>query len=51
MGVMHTKLENCTCMWLVITWYGGKNCTKLVLKPLAAKNGCFVSVLCIGPFH
>ena len=27
-----------------------RNCTKLVLKPLAAKNGLSILVLCIAPF-
>ena len=29
---------------------GGRHCTKLVLKPLAAKNGPSISVVCIAPF-
>ena len=39
-----------TCTLLIITLYGSKNCTKLVLKPLAAKNGFSISLLCIAPF-
>ena len=36
---------------LLIIWYSGINCTKLVLKPLAAKTVYFsISVLCIAPF-
>ena len=31
---------------LIITWHGCSKCTKLVLKPLAAKNGRSISVLC-----
>ena len=34
-----------TCTLLIITWYGGRNCTKLVLKPLVAQNGLSVTVL------
>ena len=30
--------------------YGGRKCTKLVLKPLEAKNGISISDLCIAPF-
>ena len=29
---------------------GGRKCTKLVLKPLAAKKGLSILVLCIAPF-
>ena len=35
---------------LIIRWFGGRNCTKLVFKPLAAKKGLSVSVLCTGSF-
>ena len=35
-----------TCTLLIITWHGCSKCTKLVLKPLAAKNGRSISVLC-----
>ena len=34
------------CKWLIITWRRGRNSTKLVFEPLAAKNGCFISILC-----
>ena len=30
--------------------YGGRKCTKLVLKPLEAKNVISISDLCIAPF-
>ena len=30
--------------------YGGRKCTKLVLKPLEAKNGISILDLCIAPF-
>ena len=46
--IVHIKEQTCTL--LIITWYGDRNCTKLVLKPLAAKNGLSVSVLYIAPF-
>ena len=39
-----------TCTLLTITWYDGRNCTKLVLKPLASKNDLSISVLCIASF-
>ena len=42
-------VEEQTCTLLVIT-YDGIKCTKLVLKPMAAKSGLFVSVLCTAPF-
>ena len=50
-----TVLRARPCTWEIAhvinnTWYGDRNCTKLVLKPLAAKNGLSVSVLCIAPF-
>ena len=57
-----TILGACPCMWeimpvkeqtymsLIITWYGGRKCTKLVLKPLAAKSDLSFSVLCTTPF-
>ena len=50
-----TVLRARPCTWEIVhvinnTWYGDRNCTKLVLKPLAAKNGLSVSVLCIAPF-
>ena len=49
--IVHVKEQTCmTCTLLIITWLGGKNCTKLVLKPLAAKNGLSISVLWIAPF-
>ena len=32
---VHVKEQMCTL--LIITWYGGRNCTKLVLKPLKLK--------------
>ena len=34
MHVVHTKEQ--MCMLLTITWGSGRNCTKLVLKPLAS---------------
>ena len=46
--IVHVKGETCTLF--TILWYQGRNCTKLVLKPLAAKNGISISVLCIAPF-
>ena len=30
--------------------YSGRNCTKLILKPLTVKNGLSISVSCIAPF-
>ena len=45
--IVHVKEQTCT---LLITWYSGRNCIKLVLKPLAAKNGlCFSRVYCSFP--
>ena len=39
-----------TCTLLIITWYDCRNCTKLVLKPLAVKNGLsFSAVYCSFP--
>ena len=46
--IVHIKEQ--TCMLVIITSYGGRNCPKLVLKPLAAKNGLSISVLYIAPF-
>ena len=46
--IVHVKEQ--TCMLLIITWYGGRKCTKLVLKPLAAKNGLSILVMCTAPF-
>ena len=46
--IVHVKQQPCTL--LIITWYGGRNCTKLVLKPLEAKNRFSTSVLCTVPF-
>ena len=46
--IVHVKEQTSTL--LIITWYGSKNCAKLVLKPLLAKNGLYISVLCIAPF-
>ena len=34
--MLHVKKQTCT---LIITWYDSRNCAKLVLKPLVAKNG------------
>ena len=57
-----TVLVACLCTWeimhkkeqvstlLIITYYRGRNFTKLVLKPLSAKNGLSISVLCTVPF-
>ena len=42
--IVHVKEQ--MCKLLIITWRRGRNCTKLVFEPLAAKNGCFISVLC-----
>ena len=44
---VHVKEPRCT---LLIITCGGRNCTKLVLKPLTAKGGLFISVLSIAPF-
>ena len=44
---MRTTVKERTCTLLIVT-YGGRKCTKLVLKPLAAKNGLSISVLCIA---
>ena len=38
------------CTLLITTWYGGRKCIKLVFKPLAAKSGLSISVLCTAPF-
>ena len=46
--IVHKKEQTCTLV--IITSYGGRNCAKLVLKPLAAKNGLSISVLYIAPF-
>ena len=40
--IVHVQEQ--TSMLLTITWDG---CTKLVLKPLPAKNGLSVSVFCV----
>ena len=58
-----TVLGAPTCTWeimpvnkqtytlFIIAWYSSRKCSiKLVLKPLAAKKGLFISVLCIAPF-
>ena len=42
---VHVKEQTSTL--LIITWYDGRNYTKSVLKPLAAKNEPSISVLCI----
>ena len=42
--IIHVKEQTCTL--LIITWYGNRNCTKLVLKPFAAKFSLSISVLC-----
>ena len=34
----------------IIQWQESRNCTKLELKLLVAKNGLSISVLCINPF-
>ena len=47
--IAHIKEQMCTL--LIIKWYGSRNCTKLVLKPLAAKNSLSISVLCIATIH
>ena len=48
------QVKEQTCMLLKITWYGSRNCAKLVLKPLAAKNSLSIvhccAVLCISLF-
>ena len=46
--IMHIKEQTCTL--LIITWFSGRKCTKLVLKPLTSKNGLSISVLCTAPF-
>ena len=38
-------LKEWTYRLLTITWYGSRNCTKLVLKPLAAKNNLLLSCI------
>ena len=49
--IMHVKEQMCMmCTLLIITCYNSRNCTKLVLKPLAAKNDLSISVLCIASF-
>ena len=45
--IVHVKEQMCTL--LIITWYGGRNCTKLVLKPLVTKNGLFQSCVLLLP--
>ena len=56
-----TVLDPCLCAWeivqvkeqtctLLVITYGSRNYTKLVLKPLAAKSGLSISILCIAPF-
>ena len=61
-GARKTVLGARSCTWeivlvkeqtrtlLIITSYGSRNCTKLVLKHFAAKNGPSISVLCTAPF-
>ena len=44
---MHVKEQTCTL--LILTCYSSRNCTKLVLKPLAAKKDLSISVLCSAP--
>ena len=39
--IVHVKEQACAV--LIITWYSIRNCTKLVLKPLAAKNDFSIS--------
>ena len=46
--ITHVKVQTCTS--LISTRCSCRNCTKLVLKPLAAKNSLSISVLCIAPF-
>ena len=45
-----THVKYGTCTLLVLIWYDSKNCTKLVLKALAAKNSLSISVLYTAPF-
>ena len=47
---LKTVLEQ-TYILLIITSYSGRNCTKSVLKPLAAKNDLSISVMCTAPFQ
>ena len=46
--IVYVKEQKCTL--LTITWYSGRNCTKLVLKPLADQDGLSISILCTAPF-
>ena len=41
MGPVESQLALSIKPTLLITWDGGRNCTKLVLKPFATKNGLF----------
>ena len=42
--IVHVKEQTCTL--LIMTWYGGRNCAKLVLKSLAAKDHLFLCQPC-----
>ena len=44
--IINVKGQMCTL--LITTWHQSRNCTKLILKPLAAKNSLSISVLCIA---
>ena len=46
--ILQVKEQVCTL--LILTWWGDRNFTKLVLKSLEAKNGLSISVLYITPF-
>ena len=46
--MVHVKDQTCTL--LIITWWSGRNCPKLVFKPLAAKKDLSISVLFTAPF-
>ena len=45
---VHVKEQISTL--LIITWYGDRNCIKLVLKPLAAEKGLSISVIYVVLF-
>ena len=46
------RVKEQTCMLLIVTWHGSRNCTKLVLKPLAPKSSLyFFPVYCFFPVN
>ena len=49
-SVKIVQVKEETCMLLIITWNSGRNCTKLIWKPLVANNDLSISVLCIASF-